>query len=74
MPGERTRIALASLPLVLLCATEGIVCAFVAFLFPSYAHTGRQENKRGSYINPQGCDSNVNAVIINYKKEKYVHC
>lgn len=38
MPGERTRIALTPLQLVLLCATEGIVCVLVAFLSTSYTH------------------------------------
>lgn len=64
MPGERTRIALTPLPLVLLCAAQGIVCVFVAFicmLAGSYC-------KRRCQLNPQGDKSNVIEVIIDLKR------
>lgn len=67
MPGKRTRIALTPLPLVLLCAAEGIVCAYVAFLSTSYAHTGRQGIKRSCYVDSCVHDSNIIAVIIDLK-------
>lgn len=65
MSGERTRIALTSLALVLDCVQGVCVCFFHSCLH--HMHIGKElEGDALFYLSSQGCNYNVIAAIINF--------